>query len=179
MVLRVGVMNILRSENHLNGFPWTRCLGVVFMTVTLPGCSREARKVPDLTQVSRFELISIDGNRYVRMPESYSELDQFHSYPVLGSTVIDSAEERQRLMAALLGGIESYQGPPADCFNPRHGMRLIYPDHQVDYVICFECYQVRVFDGPDQYTELTGDAPRIMFNDILNRSKVPLAPSRN
>lgn len=78
--------------------------GAVLVTVILMGCSREARNVPDLTQVSQFELFSIDGNRYVRMPESYSGLDQFHSYPVLGSTVIDSAEERQRLIASLLSG---------------------------------------------------------------------------
>ena len=172
-------MNILRSEGHSYSVSWVEWLGAVLVTVILIGCSREARNILDLTQVSQFEMFSIDGNRYVRMPESYSRLDQFHSYPVLGSTVIDSAEERQRLIAALFVGIESYQGPPADCFNPRHGIRLIYPDRQVDYLICFECYQVRVFDGPEKYTELTGESPRIIFNEVLNRSKVPLAPSGN
>ena len=179
MVVRVGIMNLLRSEGHSSGVSWIEWLGAVLVTVILMGCSREARNVPDLTLVSQFELFSIDGNRYVKMPESYSGLDQFHSYPVLGSTVIDSAEERQRLIVALFVGIELYQGPPADCFKPRHGIRLIYPSRQVDYVICFECYQVRVFDGPEQYTELTGESPRMTFNEVLSRSKVPLAPSNN
>lgn len=44
-------------------------------------------------------------------------------------------------------GIESSKREVAACFLPRHGVRVTKPDKSFDLVVCFECRQLKLFDG--------------------------------
>jgi hypothetical protein len=51
-------------------------------------------------------------------------------------------------------GLDEASNLLAACFNPRHGITVRKPGNSIDLLICYECLQVKVFDG-GQATHLT------------------------
>ena len=45
------------------------------------------------------------------------------------------------------GAAEQDQNVKAGCFRPRHGIRVTLDGKTSDFVICFECWQVKVYEG--------------------------------
>jgi hypothetical protein len=99
----------------------------------------------------------------------------FHGWKVLGKTAVKDADVRQKLVAALEKAAADNDGMAAGCFNPRHGIRVTHGDKTLDFVICFQCFQVEVYAG-DQRAKgfLITDAPKTVFNKVLEEAKVPL-----
>jgi hypothetical protein len=67
------------------------------------------------------------------------------------------------------------------CFLPRHGIRVKHAGKVADFVICFECNNVRVYvDGGAETEFLVSDSPAKMFNDILKDAgvKLPAQPKK-
>lgn len=59
------------------------------------------------------------------------------------------------------------------CFNPRHGIRVSHNTKRTDFVICFECLQVKVH-GEGQGDFLVSDFPKAIFDKVLRDAGVPL-----
>ena len=65
------------------------------------------------------------------------------------------------------------------CFFPRHAIRAIHDGRTYDFVICFECVQVKIYGdffsmfGPAAY--LVGAAPEPAFDEILRNAKIVLS----
>jgi hypothetical protein len=86
------------------------------------------------------------------------------------------AEDRNRLATAFKKGVAENKGIVANCFNPRHGIRVTHDGKTVDFVICFECFQVQAFvDDKPVSGFLITDSPAAEFNGVLKDAKVPLA----
>jgi len=102
---------------------------------------------------------------------------RFHGYRVLGQTDVGPGPERRRLLDALQDGINR-PGSPAACFFPRHGLRVIMGKAKTDYLICFHCSYVYIFDqGRYEYQqELVSTAPENVFNAVLTSHGVPVPP---
>lgn len=116
------------------------------------------------------ELLSLDPERPKEKPK-----DEFHGWKVLGRTVVKDDAPRKKLTADLLAAAEASDGSAAKCFNPRHGLRLTQKGKTVDLVICFECLQVRVFDGDkDGGKFLITDTPQAAYDKVLRDAGVPL-----
>lgn len=134
--------------------------------------SEEKNQIPEelqaiLDKAEEFELYSLS-------PEPQKE-DAFHGWKVLGKTTVKDAEVRKKLVAALKKGVSENEGEVAACFNPRHGIRVTHDKKTVDFVICFECLQVKAFVGDkDTKRFLTTKSPQATFDGVLTAAKVPL-----
>jgi hypothetical protein len=99
----------------------------------------------------------------------------FHGYLVLGTTVIEDADTRKRLISAFEKGVAENQGNVAACFDPRHGIRASSGGHTVEFVICFTCAQVEPYtDGVYRKGFWISGSPLPLFNQVLRDAKVPL-----
>lgn len=84
-----------------------------------------------------------------RKPSLYKSVERFHGYRVLGSVLMDQPEDIQAIWKDLNDRIDTESGErEMSCFNPRHGIRVANHQGIRDYLICFECNKVRVYDSP-------------------------------
>ena len=121
-----------------------------------------------LEHADRFELLSLSPE-HLREPAK----NDFHGFRVLGQTSITSTEIRRKLVAAFELGVSENDGVIAACFNPRHGIRVVHRGKQADFVICFECRQVRVVgEGAGEF--LVSNSPQPVFDKVLGDAHVPL-----
>jgi hypothetical protein len=133
-------------------------------------------KIPDdlrviLEKAEQFELLSLSPEQLREKPKN-----TFHDWKVLGKTTVKDAEVRKKLVTAFKKGVAENKGEAARCFNPRHGIRVTHDEKTVDFVICFECFQVQVFAGEKQVKGfLITDSPAATFDQVLKEAKVPLA----
>ena len=119
-------------------------------------------------------LYSVDGRDDAGKPGKDVEL--FHNYPVLGKIEIKEAAKRDEILAALKSGIDKSDGTVAKCFWPRHGIRVVEKGKTTDYVICFECLQLKKHQEKDVKTIPITREPQAVLNKILREANIPLAP---
>jgi hypothetical protein len=150
-----------------------------FIGVAFIGCNRYRGPLASLDASSQLTLYSIDGRdgRFVGPGEEPKTKEKFHGYPALGKIEIADADAREKIVSALKEAVAKSDGAVATCFFPRHGLRAIENGRTIDYVVCFQCTQMLIFDG-DSRTEkpITRD-PQPLFNNYLKQVGVPLAPS--
>jgi hypothetical protein len=128
-------------------------------------------KIPEgarliLEQADKFELLSLDA--------SWSTTQGgFHDHQILGRREIVDSATRKTLISALENGVAENHGEIAMCFNPRHGIRVNRRGKRVDFLICFECAQVKIF-GDEKGSFLVSQSPQRVFNKVLSDSHIPL-----
>jgi hypothetical protein len=102
--------------------------------------------------------------------------DEFYSWSVLGRTTITDPETRDELTDALRWGARRNFGTVAGCFWPRHGIRVTRGETTFDFVICFECLQVGVYEnGKPSHSFLVTESPQPVFDEVLRKANVQLA----
>ena len=148
-------------------------------SLLLAGCERTPTAPAQSS--GPFILYSIDPDRRPKDEREAASADaageRFRGFYVLGKAAVDDSGERAKLLGALRDGIANNDGAVAACFNPRHGIRAVKGGQTVDYLICFECRHVHVFEGdkPPRYED-TSDAPAAVFDAQLKAHGLPLAP---
>lgn len=138
----------------------------------IPRPVAEALDAPDTFTVFSLEpaLLAADATKGKPPAET------FHGHAVLGQTEVKDAVTRRRLVGAFNRGVSDHDGSIAACFIPHHGLRVQKGRHTVDLVICFKCAQVEVYvDGEKTESILISTSPRPMFNEVLERARVPLS----
>jgi hypothetical protein len=123
-----------------------------------------------LEQADEFELLSLDPRPLRKPPKG-----AFHGYNILGSTQVQDASTRRKLVTALEKGIAENGGTMMACFNPRHGIHVTRGKDYADFVICFECAQIQI-SGAVSGEVLTTRTPQLIFNQVLMDAKIPLEP---
>ena len=95
---------------------------------------------------------------------------------MLGEIVVSGAS-KGALLAALQQGIEENNGKMMKCFEPRHGLRVVYDGKTIDFLICFECLQIEIFNGTNlESGVLVSSSPQALFDKLLRDANIPLAP---
>jgi hypothetical protein len=123
-----------------------------------------------LEAATRLELLSLQPTA----PDDQSK-DDFHGWKVLGTKAVEDEKTREELVEVFEHGVAEYKGGPAKCFNPRHGIRVKDNGTTVDFVICFECFQVRLYTtGEKEKNFLVSRSPAELFNKILKEGGVAL-----
>jgi hypothetical protein len=117
-----------------------------------------------------FSLEPADRVRYVINNEKY-----FHGFSILGKADVDEAKDRNTLIATLANGVRESDGVGSACFNPRHGIRLIFGEATYDFVICFECKAVRSYGFNEGIGFGTSDGPNNVFNSFLDTFRLKKA----
>jgi len=123
-----------------------------------------------LEKAGRFDLLSLNPERTQDEPPK-----SFHGWKVLGKTTVTDAAARGKVVAAFKDGVEASTPLAAGCFRPRHGIRLTHDGRSFDFLICFECLFVQVFEGdrPERVYRITG-SPQRAFDRVLRDAGVPL-----
>ncbi len=120
-----------------------------------------------------FVFFSLDPTLPSIFGEPTSASETFHGHRILGKIEL-RGRERTNLLRELYAGIEQAGSDVPKCFNPRHGIRATLHDSTVELLICFECYQIRIF--PERgHDILTARFPQSAFNRALERARVPIA----
>jgi hypothetical protein len=154
---------------------------VVIAAFVQSGCTYKSRpdKIPTplrsaLESAASLELLSLNPLQPLE-----AKSDDFHHFRVLGKTSISDPATVRKIVTAFESGVSDYDGVPASCFNPRHGIRIDDGAHRTDLVICFECEQVEVFvDGIGLNDLLISQSPRDVFDDTLKDAGIEPAPAR-
>jgi hypothetical protein len=150
-------------------------------------------KIPDelrtmLEKADQLELLSLnpldgpevaDGAPVRDRPKADGK-DRFHDWGVLGKVTVTDAETREKLVAAFEKGVAGAQGVEGatKCdFSPRHGIRVTHARETADFVICFTCGEVVPYAGDVSKGGFRiTQTPRSLFDDVLKKARVPLAP---
>ena len=154
------------------------CLGAcaLALAMSLVGCEQDnpAESLPDAARTALYdgenlELLTLDPN-----PRSEKTDGVFHGYNILGKAAIDDTETRDKLLRAFSRGVSENEAEKAGCFDPRHGIRVVYAGKTYDFVVCFQCLQARWYvDAQKQETMLLSDSPRDVFNEVAKNHKLP------
>lgn len=120
-------------------------------------------------------LYSIDGR--MRPKENWpTTKEKFGNYPLLGKLEIKDPAKIKELFDAVKGALPRSYVPFATCFNPRHALRTVEHGKTIDYVICFECNNVRINrNGKTEIVPITSK-PQALLNKQLTDAGIPLAP---
>jgi hypothetical protein len=138
---------------------FTRCASAIF--------DDDERKVPSglkamLEKADRFELLSLNAERD-------TSKDAFHGWKVVGTSVVKDQDVRRKLIAAFEKGVAESKGGPAFCFDPHHGIRVTRDGKTADFVVCFDCFQVRAHVGDVLEANLIiTNSPRPVFDSVLD-----------
>lgn len=151
--------------NDVNATPVERPLPEPFRNAGIPTDADAALESPH-----HFELISLQ-------PTQDESENGFHGWQVLGKTIVERSETRRDLVAAFRKGVQENKGIAAGCFQPRHAIRVVRGETTIDFVICFECMNVGVFEGTKRGNGFhTTSSPQPLFDEVLTAADVTLAP---
>ncbi|MFT3882538.1 MAG: hypothetical protein QM703_23160 [Gemmatales bacterium] len=136
------------------------------MDNTFPPSARQA-----LENATTFELLSLNP-----IANTDKEKNEFYGFAVLGKTQVKVAGIRRQIVAAFQQAIDESEGLAAACFKPRHGFRVAYEKKTFEFVICYECMQIAVYEDGKLLKRLftTGNAQGIL-DRALRDAGVPLA----
>jgi hypothetical protein len=147
---------------------------LLVVVATFVGCGNNS-SLPGLNAPKTFTLYSIDGRLLPPGKETKTD-EKFRGYPVLGKVEITDRAKQRELTNALETGIAKNDGGEANCFSPRHAIRVTTDGRTVDYVICFECLQVYVYDNESKSKKLITRDPQSIFDKQLQDAGITLAP---
>jgi len=125
-------------------------------------------------QMFLYSLDPHDARRFeAKLPKNSDK--SFHGIPVLGKAEITSNEEKASLIKALADGARGNDGLVANCFDPRHGLRIVSKTATNDFVICFECLSVQTHGFKAGSGFLTSRSPQASFDKALGEHKLKRA----
>ncbi|HEV8003375.1 MAG TPA: hypothetical protein VGP63_26160 [Planctomycetaceae bacterium] len=101
--------------------------------------------------------------------------EAFHDCLILGKTDVASASDRLAVIDALQKGHLESDGTKYDCFIPRHGLRVRRNGTTTDYVISFDCLQMKkYFPNRRETMSITASAKRVL-DEYLKKAGIPQA----
>ena len=97
-----------------------------------------------------FTLYRLDGD--AGQQKAATEGWVLQGWKILQECPITSEQTRADLFRALDDAIAAAPGPGSRCFIPRHAIRVRTNGVVVDYVICFQCGNYRLYEGDTAVT---------------------------
>lgn len=131
---------------------------------------RESQQSVLLTS-ERFTLYSLWP---IPLPNLQTGNGRFHGHMILGQTEVTDAPLKRRLVESLYRSIAENTGFEAACHNPRHAIRAVKGRRIIEMAICFECFNIMVFENGRHRMERTTTSPEPIFNSALRAAKIPI-----
>jgi hypothetical protein len=123
-------------------------------------------------------LFSIDPEMKSEEIRKSKEGSLFHDYIVLGSTNIINRNDQYKIAEDIKNAVNSSHGAFL-CFDPRHGVRVSDGKVVYDFLICFECGEMKVYSSDGSVESVMIGGSKDVLNEILIKAKVPLPISGN
>ena len=140
-----------------------------FGVLMATGCTHsglEPAETSALEGAERVELLALHPYR----DEAPGE--RFHGFRVLGRASARAAA-RSRIAELVDRAASDAPGQMAKCFNPRHGVAVAGGGTEVDFVICFECFQMKVVRGGSERTVAIAAEPEDELDRLLAQHGLP------
>lgn len=131
------------------------------------GCQKMPERPPDA-----LTLYALDP--YSKFSGKPPTAELFHDYDILGASEIKERDRRAELMWALQRSIDESTGDRAECFNPRHGLRVTNRGVIREYVICFECASMVMYREGGVGSATISDYGAPIFNRFLKEEGLPV-----
>lgn len=84
----------------------------------------------------------------------------FHGHAILSRFTVRQADQRKEVTAFMGRAFHWNFFRQAACFSPRHGLRVVQGRRTTDFLICFECDRVSVYEGEKETGSLAFIAPK-------------------
>jgi hypothetical protein len=145
----------------------------------------EEKFLAALESVNRLELFSVHPGDSVAWPAHlpppvYPPLGpkRISGYGTFGSTVIEDAPMRKRVLREFREALADPSAGWATCFHPRRALRITSDSdyYDTDILVCFQCDKLRARYQGVTIEKRMSEKPRLLFNRLLRDAAVPLAP---
>ncbi|WP_229743878.1 hypothetical protein [Aliidongia dinghuensis] len=98
-------------------------------------------------------------------------------FQVLGKTAL-SDEDAEVAVKAFRSAIGDWVGgSAAACFDPRHAIRVLYGEHTYDFLLCYQCQSIWIYEDGKILTRLGAAGSPKELNALLTAAGVPLSTS--
>jgi len=101
-------------------------------------------------------------------------LERLHDFPILGRTDLANLADRNTTVTSILDSMKAWNGVSAGCFHPRHALRVTHQGVVFDFVICFECFTIKLYRGDEPYGYVNVIGKPDKLDQILKKAGVPL-----
>jgi hypothetical protein len=147
------------------------------MLVAVSALSSEARwKNPIPPSAAR--ALSTPADVILYSLEPAAEFDasesQLHNFKILGQAGLDQ-KQTATAIAEFKKAISNWDGIVAACFDPRHAIRLAANGHIYDFVLCYECHQLYVYEDDKLLKGMGATGSPDILNGLLTSLSLPLA----
>ncbi|MCX7421102.1 MAG: hypothetical protein NT013_16390 [Planctomycetia bacterium] len=142
--------------------------------------SLSKRATEALDNAEAIELIFLVPDENYGPPMKEPDAEYFNWWKVISRVPLDESK-RQEITNRLAADINAnWKRGGADCFDPRHALRITTPDGPFDVVLCFHCEQLWCFykDGKrlESQAGISKDLQPVL--DQLKPAKVDRQPSK-
>jgi hypothetical protein len=132
-----------------------------------------APDVKPLAAVAEVTVYSLAGDESHVKPRMGPKL---HGYRILGQAQLKDADAK-RAANIVSAAVQSGQGVSSCVFDPHHALRVVSGGHVYDYLVCYHCGDVMLWDGDKEIGIIGGIAKTPDgLNALLTAAHVPLAP---
>jgi hypothetical protein len=138
----------------------------VLLVLCVLGCS--ARLPPKNAVFNDAKMILRDGTDFELM-----SIDPVTS-DCLGSTVVKNQDLQKQIAESIFDAM--IENPiTANCFEPRHSIKVKFDGRIYVLVICFECSQLQWWCGTEYHTYPISNKPQTFLDEVLTKANIPLA----
>ncbi len=104
-----------------------------------------------------------------------TQREVFHGSPVLGKAVLTGDEPPQATRAFREATSAGEPDSIPRCFEPHHAMRITYAGHRYDYLICYTCGGLLVYNDDKKIAAHGIDGSPAGLNTLLTQHHIAIA----
>jgi len=118
------------------------------MAMTEEGKAAKKALAELLKELDKAEKVELYSLNHRKIPKDNKEVKKaFHGYGILAESSLKTEEDRKKAIAFLGKVVHWNSLRKADCFHPRHGIRVTIGKKTLDFVLCFECNRVNAYEN--------------------------------
>lgn len=172
---------VTRTANQ--PLPKAAIVGMATFVVLACACSPDRAQLEGsdvlgapLVNADAFEIVSLDPFVIDFNTARGEAIDHLYGYQVMCDAEVDDVELRREITKLVASGLAPEGGTDA-CFNPRHGIRAVVDGRTIEFVICYECRSLQIYeDGDFKASHPTTNEPAAALTEIWERLGCQIEP---
>jgi len=97
----------------------------------------------DLSKAERVEVMRLNPTPLAEAARQGK--NTLHGYQIVASAKVETPATRREITGFVGKALHWNRHTMGDCFNPRHGMRIVSGMRTIEFVLCLECHGVDVY----------------------------------
>ncbi len=98
----------------------------------------------------------------------------FHWVRIIGKMNLDNKKAIE-VVKIFKSAINNNTGKALLCFNPRQNLQIKYNNHVYDFLICYECHQLQIYEDDKMIKGITIGGTDKAINEILASDHIPIS----